>query len=277
MSSTSSSSSSIKGSWRNVQVETSHLQPTMYLGSMKGNLEDIGEYEVVEDSTDGDHARGNTSNSATYAQQNKETKTGFEYPITSPVADCGGQKQFGTKCTMNDFHDILGLLRLLRGNNCLENLSKATEREVYIGSDSQNVKKEEYSPIFNSILKELDAIYLGANQDVQTALSPILTVSRLVADLRREMTETCSDGVHKKVHLWSAYPRAFATTENSRGRTRKFYSLHEVTPTCIHIFISSAHVNPVEAVLHSYAQAKGYDHTEYYYWNYWAQRDLKKG
>ena len=110
----------------------------------------------------------------------------------------------------------------LASNNCLENLSKATEREVYIGSDSQNVKKEEYSPIFNSILKELDAIYLGANQDVQTALSPILTVSRLVADLRREMTETCSDGVHKKVHLWSGYPRAFATTEKSRGRTRKF-------------------------------------------------------
>ena len=163
---------------------------------------------------------------------------------------------------MNDFQDILGLLRLLRSNNCLENLSKATEREVYVGSDRQNVKKEEYSPIFNNILKELDAIYLGANQDVQTALSPILTVSRLVADLRREMTEICSDGVHKKVHLWSGYPRAFATTENSRGRTRKFYSLHEVTPTGIHIFISSAHVNPVEAVLHSYAQAKGYDHTE---------------
>ena len=55
MSSTSTSSSNIKGSWRNVQVETNHLQPAMYLSSMKGNLEDIGEYEAVEDTVDGDH------------------------------------------------------------------------------------------------------------------------------------------------------------------------------------------------------------------------------
>ena len=90
MSSTSSSSSSIKGSWRNVRWKLV-LAANDVLGQYEGNLEDIGEYEVVEDSTDGDHARGNTSNSATYAQQNKETKTGFEYPITSPVPDCGGQ------------------------------------------------------------------------------------------------------------------------------------------------------------------------------------------
>ena len=70
--------------------------------------------------------------------------------------------------------------------------------------------------------------------------------------------------------------KSFATTENSRGRTRKFYSLHEVTPT-VHIFISSAHVNPVEAVLHSYAQAKGYDHTECLLLELLGTRDLKKG
>ena len=117
---------------------------------------------------------------------------------------------------------------------------------------------------------------MGANHDIQTALSPILTVSKLVADLRRELTETSADGVYKKVHLWSAYPRAFSTVENGRGRSRRFFSLHEVTPYGIHIFISSSHVNPVEAVLHSYAQARGFDHPECVLLELLGSKKLKK-
>ena len=89
------------------------------------------------------------------------------YAVDSPVKDCGGQKEFGTRCTMNDFEEVLGLLRLLRSNNCLGNLSEETEREVYVGSDRKNVKKKEYSPTFNEILKRCQYISkpLSLNSD----------------------------------------------------------------------------------------------------------------
>ena len=158
-SSRSSSTSSGRSSWHQLENDPGFApnqleKPMLFLNTINDDgLQDIGEgEEEEEEEEEGEEEHEDKKEEVIKKDgiKKKNTKKLIKsahmldniYAVDSPVKDCGGQKEFGTRCTMNDFEEVLGLLRLLRSNNCLGNLSEQTEREVYVGSDRKNVKKK---------------------------------------------------------------------------------------------------------------------------------------